>query len=76
MLGLWGLVLVLSNGPGASGGHFDDYVLGIVMSLCAVPVAIWAIYDIWVKPGLRGQWLAGIGIAGGTAGFLVAFVVN
>lgn len=76
VLGLWGLVLILSNGTRDSVDHYADYVLGIVMSAAAIPVAIWAMYNISVKPSLRGRWLAVAGIAGGISGILVALLAG
>jgi hypothetical protein len=76
VLGLWGLAVSSANHPGASGRDTGDYVFGIVMSVAALPIAIWAIRDIQTKPGLRGLWLAVAGLVAGAAGVLFALLAR
>ena len=70
ILGLWGFIIVRANLPGEFAADAGDYLLGLGMSLAALIFAAKAFIDIHAQPGMRGQWLAALGVAGGAVGLL------
>jgi hypothetical protein len=69
VFGLWGLIGVGFNRSGVGAPY--EFLAGLAMSLAALPLAIWAMYNIRTNPRSRGLWLAVVGLVAGVAGILV-----